>query len=370
MKVSVITLHRVFNYGSALQTYATQEVFEKAGCNVEIIDYITEQRTNRRLLFSMPPQMNNKSVLRKTAYFIGKSVSVFLKKKAFGGFLRKNVHLTKKYITQEDLMRDPPRADLYVTGSDQTWNSAYNEGIDKGFFLQFVADGKKKISFSSSFGKSELDSEETALTKQYLTGYDALSVREDAAKKIIEGLGLSAECIIDPTLQLTKNEWLQMASKRLVKERYLILMLLYNEDNCATQFARKIADEKGLKLVKLSWDMKKPPLVDKLMTHRSPEDFLSLFYYADFVVTNSFHGTAFSINFEKEFLVVPRNEFNSRIESLLRLTNLESRLVINQERVCEAIGKPIDYVPVRQALNEERKKAEAFIAKAVRRGDL
>ncbi len=312
MKVLVITLHRVFNYGSVLQTYATQRVFEKAGCDIEVIDYITEQRTNKHLFLSIPPYIK-KNILHKAAYLVGKDVSVFLKKKTFGGFLRKYVHLTKKYITQEDLMRDPPQADIYVTGSDQTWNSTYNGGIDKGFFLQFVPDGKKKIAFSSSFGKSELDIEEISLTKQYLSRYDILSVREDTAKNIIESLGLSAECIIDPTLQLSKKEWLQIASKRLLKEKYLILMLLYNEDNGATELARKIADKKGLKLVKISWELKKPAMVDQLMTHRSPQDFLSLFYYADFVVTNSFHGTAFSINLEKQFLVIPRSEFNSRI---------------------------------------------------------
>ncbi len=360
MKVSIITLHRVFNYGSVLQAYATQKVFENAGCDVNIIDYITEQRTNKRLFFNIPPFIKD-DIIHRTVYLCGKDLSVLLKKITFGSFLRKNVHLTKKYITQDDLIKDPPKADVYVTGSDQTWNSQYNEGIDKGFFLEFAPEDKKKISFAASFGKSELDSAEVQLTKQYLSKYHAISVREDTAQSIVESMGLSAMCMIDPTLQLNKEEWVQIASKRLVKEKYLILMLLYNEDNGATELARRIADKKGLKLVKISWELKKPALVDQLMTHRSPQDFLSLFYHAEFVVTNSFHGTAFSINLEKQFLVVPRNEFNSRIESILRFTGLDDRLVSEENDPMKKTEEPIDYVPVNEVLQQERKRAMEFI---------
>ena len=173
-------------------------------------------------------------------------------------------------------------------------------------------------------------------------------------------MGLEAPThLTDPTLMLDKEEWLKIASPRLVKEPYLILMLLYNEDNHATEYARKIADEKGLKLVKISWEMKKPPLVDQLFTHRSPADFLSLFYYADFVVTNSFHGLAFSLNLEKQFVMVPRNEFNSRIESLLRLVGLEDRL-INEGNISIAKDR-IDYSLPNKKIVQERKRVDEFL---------
>lgn len=360
MKVSLITLHRVFNYGSVLQAYACQKVFEDAGYEVETVDYITEQRTNKRLFLSVPDTVK-KDFIHKFVYLALKSVSVLIKKNTFGGFLKKNVHLTKrKYITAEDLINDPPQADVYVTGSDQVWNSQYNEGVDRGFFLEYAPEDKKKIAYVASFGKSKLDDSEVNITKEYLRKYDAISVREDAAVKIVNDLGYPACCIIDPTLQIRKEEWLKLASKRLVQEKYLILMLLYNEDNGATEYARKIADKKGLKLVKISWDLRKPQLVDKLMTHRSPQDFLSLFYYADFVVTNSFHGLAFSLNLNKQFIVVPRNEFNSRIESLLRLVGLERRQVKNEDDLSVA-DKSIAYGDVNTILNIEREKAKKFI---------
>lgn len=365
MKVSLITLHRVFNYGSVLQTYATQELFKKAGCDVEVVDYITEQRTNKKLFFSIPESFQG-GIVKKAAYRLLKFVSVLKKKMTFGGFINRNIKLTrKKYITSDDLKKDPPIADVYITGSDQVWNSKYNEGVDAGFFLEYMPADKKAAAFVASFGKTELDAKEKEITKEYLKKYRSISVRENSAKDILTGIGYESTWLIDPTLQITKGEWSKIASRRLIPEKYLILMLLYNEDNGATEYARRIADKKGLKLVKISWDLFCPKKVDKLMTHRSPEEFLSLFMNADFVVTNSFHGLAFAINFNRQFILVPRNEFNSRLKSLLELTDLESRMVNTTDAAMIESEKEIDYSTVNKVLDEERQRAREFINEVI-----
>lgn len=365
MKLAVVTLHRVYNYGSVLQAYATQKVLEKKGHEVQIVDYITPQRTKKKIFFQAPANEMKKGI-KLFAYRMAKIGSLLLKEKTFGSFIKKNLHLTKEYVTAEDLEKDPPIADIYITGSDQVWNSLYNEGIDRGFFLDFLPDESTRLAFVASFGKTQLDESEVNITKKYIQKYKGLSVREDAAKHILNKLGREdAIQLIDPTLQLTGDEWREIASKRLVKERYLILMLLYNEDNHATEYARKIADEKGLKLVKISWELKKPQLVDKLFTHRSPEDFLSLFANAEFVVTNSFHGLAFSINLHRQFVVVPRNEFNSRIESLLTLTGLNNRMVKTEKEVEQCMNTIINYIEVEEYLNQERTKANKFIEEMI-----
>lgn len=362
MKVSIVTLHRVFNYGSVLQAYATQKVFENMGYEAEILDYITEQRTNKRL-FTGIPSFVKKDVFHQSVYFLMRGFSVLLKKRTFGSFLNKNINLSrKKYITAKDIEKNVPQADVFVAGSDQIWNSTYNEGIDRGFFLDFVHN-KKKIAYASSFGKSKLEDWEKEQTKIYLKDFSAISVREISAVKIASELGYDVTCMIDPTLQICKNEWISLASKRLIKQKYLILMLLYNEDDGASEYARKLADEKGLLLVKISWELKKPEMVDKLMTHRSPEDFLSLFYYADFVVTNSFHGLAFSLNLNKEFVIFPRNEYNSRIESLLEITGLNNRMM--KKDGAKIDFAPIDYEYVNHLLDVEREKAFNFLKTAL-----
>ena len=357
MKIAIVTLHRVYNYGSVLQAYATQKVFEKRGHSTQVIDYITPQRTKWKLFWGKGA--DNQSGI---VYRIAKIGSFILKEKTFGHFVRTKLNLTKKYIAAEDLEKVPPKADVYVTGSDQTWNSQYNEGIDRGFFLDFLPENARRIAFVASFGKTKLDTNELSETKRLLSRYEKISVREDSAVQIVSDLGLEAPMqLIDPTLMLGKSEWGEIASPKLVKEPYLILMLLYNEDNHATEYARKIADEKGLKLVKISWEMKKPLMVDQLFTHRAPADFLSLFYHADFVVTNSFHGLAFSINLEKQFIVVPRNEFNSRIESLLRLVGLSNKLVNDDEKAMTECEIPIDYSVVGERIKKERKRVDRFL---------
>jgi hypothetical protein len=366
MKVAIITLHRVFNYGSVLQAYATQKVIESLGHEVEVIDYITEQRTNRVLFLSVPDFIK-KDFLHKYNYILLKSISVLMKKASFGRFINQNMKLTKrKYISAQDLQNNPPVAEVYITGSDQVWNSQYNKGIDKGFFLDFAPDNCMKIAFVSSFGKGNLSPEESEETKRLIHRYDAISVREDTALKILEGLMYSnAVCLIDPTLQIEREHWLGLAAKRLVKEKYLLLMLLYNEDNGATEYAQNIARQRGLKVVKLSWEYKKPSGVDILMTHRSPQEFLSLFQHAEFIVTNSFHGLTFSINLNKQFIVVPRNEFNTRIESLLRLVHLEDRMISEVSQLPEA-NKSIKYDTVNSILDNERQKAKLFLKEALK----
>ena len=185
MRVAIVTLHRVYNYGSVLQAYATQKVFEKRGHDTKIIDYITPQRTKWRLFWGKGAEGQSNIIYR-----IAKIGSFILKEKTFGDFVRTRLNLTKQYVTSEDLQRDPPQADLYITGSDQTWNSQYNEGIDKGFFLDFLPENDRRIAFVSSFGKTELDKGEIEETKRLLSRYEKISVREDSAVKIILDLGM------------------------------------------------------------------------------------------------------------------------------------------------------------------------------------
>jgi len=362
LKVAILTLHRVLNYGSVCQAYATQRIFEKLGYNVEIIDYITEQRTNKRL-FCDVPEDKKKNIVYKYIYIILRSIFILIDKYNFGKFIKKHLKLTsKKYISISDLEKDIPKADVYIAGSDQIWNSIYNEGIDRGFFLDFIKLAPR-ISFASSFGKTVLDEWEIEETRKYLNKFNALSVREKQAVDIINKMGMKAVCILDPTLQLPKEEWLKLASKRLVKNNYLLLYLLW-EDNGATELARKIADEKGLILVKVSWEKRKPCMVDKLMSYRKVEDFLSLINYADIIVTNSFHGLAFSINFNRDFVVIPKKDFNSRLESLLEITGLSNRMVRNSDSTCEF--SRIDYKSVNGILDSERKKAKVFLENALK----
>jgi len=363
-KISLITLHRIYNYGSVLQTYATQKLFEDAGAQCEIVDYISPHRAKVPLFLDCPPWLEGKK-LKCLLYYVAKVPSFVLKDISFGGFIHNYLHLSKKkYITNEDILKNPPVADIYVSGSDQVWNSKYNHGVDGSYFLNFAPNGAKRAAFVSSFGRGELSAEERRQVKSLLQKYEVITVREDSALKILENMELEGTWLLDPTLQIERQYWMQLASTPLMKEKYLLLFLLYNEDNGATEYAKRVAEKKGLKLVKLSWEMIRPRGVDLLFTHRKPQDFLSLIGNADFVVTNSFHGVAFSVNLNRQFVFIPRSEFNGRIESLLRLTGLETRKVVNLDDY-GVVQQPIDYTDVNGVLIKEREKAQQYIRRIV-----
>lgn len=363
-KASVITMHRIYNYGSVLQTYATQKVLESTGVQCEIIDYISPYRAKRPLFLEYPPKLQGKRI-KKAIYYIVKIPSFFLKDITFGGFIKKYINLSRKqYITNADLIADPPKADIYITGSDQVWNSKYNHGVDGSYYLNFAPEYATRIAFVSSFGRSSLSEEEVNDIRPMLKKYKSISVREDSAVSILSKMGIESTCLIDPTLQLNKTDWIKLASKRLIKEKYLLLFLLYNEDNGATEYAVQVAKKKGLKIAKLSWELRKNKEIDYLFTHRSPEDFLSLFLNADFVVTNSFHGVAFSINLNRQFVFVPRTEFNGRIESLLRLTNLEDRKLVDLNNT-SIDDQLINYNEVNFVLDDERKRVSKYLERVI-----
>ena len=364
MKISVITMHRIYNYGSVLQAYATQRIFENVAGSCEIIDYISPNRTKIAKFKDCPETLHEKK-LRRVIYYIAKIPSFILKDITFGQFYKKYLHLTpQKYFHIEEMIKKPPKADIYVTGSDQVWNSKYNDGVDGSYYLNFISD-KKKIAFVSSFGTASISENESRIISPMLKQYSAISVREDEGIEILKRMNINASFLIDPTLQLDQDEWSRISSKRLYSDKYILLFLLYNEDNGASEYAYRMAEEKGLKVVKLSWELRKPKGVDKLFTHRTPQDFLSLFKYADYIVTNSFHGVAFSINFNKQFSFIRRKELNGRIESLLRLTLLENRIVndLNSNQLYET---KINYRYVNEVLRIERNKAKDFLKKNVR----
>ena len=353
-------MHRVYNYGSVLQTYATQRVLEDAGLQCEILDYLSPYRAKKPLFLEYPPKLEGKQ-FKKILYYVAKIPSFVLKDVTFGGFIKKYLKLSpRQYITNDDILNHPPIADIYITGSDQVWNSKYNHGVDPSYYLNYAPTGAKKIAFVSSFGRSKLSKEEIDIVKPLLKEYHSISVREDSAAGILAGMGINSEVLIDPTLQVRKEEWLSLASPLLVNHKYLLLFLLYNEDNGATEYAIRVAKKKGLKVVKLSWNLKKPHNIDYLFTHRRPNDFLSLFANTEFVVTNSFHGVAFSINMNRQFVFVPRTEFNGRIDSLLRLTGLYNRKIVELDNI-DISEQMIDFNEVNTILEHERIRAMRYL---------
>lgn len=160
MKISIITVLNTINYGSVLQTFATQKYLESLGMEVEFVDYIREDQQFtymiKKIVFDK--KTNIKKWLKKPIRDIMDIISVIQANKLFRSFLTQNIHLTaKQYTSLQELKKDVPCADIYATGSDQMWNSGWNQGIEKSFFLEYVPNDKKRIAFSTSIGKVSWD---------------------------------------------------------------------------------------------------------------------------------------------------------------------------------------------------------------------
>lgn len=363
MKISVITLHAVVNYGSALQTYATQKIFNNLGLETEIINYRRESILNKSI-FEIIKEKSFSTKYKLIRILMYNSYSKG--RKTFDEFLNKYVNQTKQlYTYDEDFEKYPINADIYCTGSDQVWNSGWHNGTPKPFYLAFAPNDKKKIAFSASFGKEKLDDGEKQEVKELLSSYDAISIRETSGVEIVKDLGIdNAVHILDPTMVLDPKYWYELSEDRLVKEKYVFIYQLCNNPEM-DKYAVELAKKKGLKLVRLCirHDMLRKP--GKGIVLPPVEGFLSLIRHAEYVLTDSFHCTAFSVDFHKQFVSFYPNAYGSRLESVVNMVGYPERLIKDYSNF-EIADKAIDYKKVDEILSSKRKEAMDFLKEAIK----
>lgn len=366
MNISVITFHRAYSYGAVLQAYATQKLLEKHKCEVALIDFMPEiDIYGLRLETTRMGSRWNKNAITRQLYSILKRPDYVRYDLVFNQFVNAYLSLSpRSYATIDELRTNPPTADMYCTGSDQVWNKDITQKCKEVFYLTFLPEGAKRISFSSSFGKAALSDGEKSETKQWLSKYAAISVREQSGLDILNNLGiLNSVWLLDPTLLLTKQDWMEMIPARSIKQDYvLIFQLIKNKE--FDHYARAFAKQKGLKLIRISTAYNHILKAGRLLYCPKVEEWLSLFCNAEYIITDSFHGTAFSINFNKKFVCVFPPHRTTRLESVLKLTGLTGRVLTDYDDFTIA-DKPIDYMRVNAILNAERKKADAFLINAI-----
>ena len=363
-KITVITLQNIRNYGSALQALATQKIFEQLGLEVDFINYLRENAcSNKNKIITWCQGM---SPLKKIFYACALYPSFLLMDKRFKKFLRTYLNIQKQsYSTENDFKKFPITSDIYCTGSDQTWNSGWNGGVLPPLFLSFVPNNIPKIAYSACFGKSKLDEWEKEETKQLLKRYQAISVRENSGVDIINDLGISgAVHVLDPTLQLNRDFWKQYAGKRKIKVPYLLIYQL-NTNPQFDKYAKEFAKRKGLKLVRFCTRIDQCIKCGKSLIVPEVLDFVSLIYYADLVITDSFHATAFSINVNTQFISIYPANFGSRLESILKLTKLEDRHLSSYTDFSYVTAPQMNFSYANDILERERKKGFDFLQKAL-----
>lgn len=372
MKASVITLHTVDNYGSVMQTYATQQILKKCGYDVEFVDYwrkdnLPQNRAEKMLesstLQKLKPLWGMNGFTRKATIAILKMI-LENRKSPMWIFLEKKVQLTEdRYCSYKELEANPPVADIYITGSDQVWNSIWNQGIDRSYFLDFAPAGKPRIAFSASIGREQLDAEETLETKRLLEKYSAISVREQSAVELLASMDIKSTLVLDPTLMLEANEWRKLASKPKIKKQYLLIYQL-NPNPQMDQYAEQLAKKKEWDVIRIGFGRSDRRKGGKCVMLPSVEEFLGLFCSAACVLTDSFHATAFSLNLGTDFISVLPGRFGTRIESITKLTRTENRILTSYDDLT-VVDRSIDEKNVQDILTAERKNGFDFLRKAI-----
>ena len=371
MKIDVITLHNVNNYGSALQSYATQMILQSKGYDVEFINYYRKNLIANNLLKN---QLENSKFFSKN-YFtkvIGKILLPYTINKqvnVFNDFISKNINTTTKtYFSFEELKKEIPEADIYCTGSDQMWNSEWNQGIERAFYLDFLPDDAKRFALSSSFGREKLNDNEKEETKRMLSKYKAISVREKTGLNILNDLGINnGKHVLDPTLLLNKEQWTNFVrGKRVTKKdkKYILVYQLNMKNKEFDDYVKKLSKAKRMPVIRVSINNYQRFKYGKLIATPSVIDFLDYFINAEYVVTDSFHGTAFSINLNKQFICIFPKKFSTRLDSILQLTQLQDRKLVDNDDVFK-IDNKIDYKNVNKVLDEKRKETLDYIDDAI-----
>lgn len=329
-KLALLTMHQVPNYGSALQAFATQYILEKLGYKCVVLQY------------KFPNQWHYNHGLPKPSWKskIGSILPISQtnrRVRKLKDFLKNNLHFSKEYNSLQELKNEDwsSNYDMVIVGSDQVWSTKHNKG-DTAFVLSFLPDEMKRISIASSFACNAIESQFKSYFYENLLKFSAISVREQNGKEIINDLfneKKQAEVILDPTLLLNKNDWLSLLPKNMPHpnngKKYILVYGLYY---AFTTDPRAYIYE----LVRFYKDKFKCDVIliegvcrwcndcgfDYINAKDSSiVDFINLFSNASLVITTSFHGTAFALNFSRPVISVVPEEGDDRASSLLKRVN-------------------------------------------------
>lgn len=360
MKALLTTIVDNINFGTYLQTYATVKVLNDFGIKTTVLNY---QRPYTGGNFYAKNYLKRRDIPKYkqiSLYLFSLSMNRFMKWK-ISRFIHARVPFSKKISSLDELTSGFSGYDLYVTGSDQVWNCEHNFGLDPIFFFKGIQG--KKVSYAASVGTDRFPEKYQDKIKELLSDYSVISTRERQGVEALAEIGITdATHVLDPTLLLNKDEWLEVAGKSHdLNEKYLLVYSVEIEkNNDIYNIAKRIADERGLKiyLVSATLSLDRHHNFDKVFRLASCETFIRLFANAEYVVCSSFHGTAFAINFNKQFVTVAPGRFSSRVNSLLGLVSLESRYI---DDISNIPADRIDFNKVSQILDSEIEKSITVI---------
>ncbi|MCR5666510.1 MAG: polysaccharide pyruvyl transferase family protein [Eubacterium sp.] len=358
MKVKTITCHDVYNVGASLQAYALATYLKKLGNDVEIINYKPDYLSRHYSLFGTVNEVYDKPFL-KQAYHLAKlpgrmKARKTRRKEQYDLFTQNYLPVTKvRYESNEQLKSSPPPADVYLAGSDQIWNPVFQNGKDPAFYLNFAPAGSVRASYAASFATDSVPEEYKERITNWLRDLDAIAVREASGVTLVESLGVEGAIqVLDPVFLLDGADWKELEQPLQWDDKFMLVYDFDGNDEVKSH-ALRLAKQNDWKIYSIFAN----DYADRVFDQEGPQTFLSLVDKAQYIISNSFHATAFSAIFEKQFCVYNRKEnINTRMRDLVQMMGIGNYLIDRDTPLA-----PIDYEKVRENLGASIKRSKEYL---------
>lgn len=340
MKIALLTYFHALSYGATLQTYATIKALESLGHEVWLVNLVIPE----------PLTMLRRVLLLPKAYKHWKFRKEYFK------------HITRHYTSSEELRQNPPEADLYMIGSDQTWNADISMDMAPSFFLDFVKDNSKKVTYAASFGKDTIDDTQwisKERTVELLRQFNKIAIRESSGKEMLAQYGIDSIQVLDPVLLFPHYD--ELVGDAAQREEIVLFKINKTED--FYEKAREVGKLSSLTVRSLG-SLRQ----EKGVKCRYPEGievWMRGIASAKYILTDSFHGLVISLLYHRQFVILPGMAGRvTRLRSLLQLVGLEDRIMSTNDKaedIYAMLKKPIDYEHVDEVLNRERKTSWGYL---------
>ncbi|MBE6535689.1 MAG: polysaccharide pyruvyl transferase family protein [Ruminococcaceae bacterium] len=362
MKIAILTFFESENYGTVLQAYATQKYLEIEGHTAELlhIKRMVNGKSSHYASVAQTPTLCER--VRYKAVTLLKKKSMQEKAEKFKAFRKRNLQISKYYDSEEKLLSELEDYDLFVSGGDQIWNP-YHKVFSSNYMFDFLPDEKPRISYGSSFGISEIN-DDLILSKMKadLSKYRAIGIREQSGVSIVNSMGLDAMQVLDPVF-LLNNYWNDFVRERPQKRKYCLVYALIGYPEAEKKKIAEFAKSRGLEVVILPYNRQNSLNGFKKEFGLSPEEFLNHIANAEYVFTNSFHGLAFSILFQKQFTLLGCDS-EEGLAKRERLIDLLEQFKIG-DRNFENAHSVIDYNAVNKLMQSKVNESKKYMRESI-----
>lgn len=345
------------NYGSALQSWALTQAIGKLGHIAKLVDYCPDILTDKDPLNPFENMWDKDEESRRMCELTMPAIHTNYEK--FNRFYHEKFHKTQKKYTStnfNDIIADE-QIDGFVCGSDTIF-CPDEFGVDDGYYANYDCMRGNAVAYAASFGDPHFTDETYPILNNRLKNFKAFGLRENLMIPYVkEHTSVSVQKVVDPTLLLTSEDYDQIAEERIIPERYLLLYARrYNP--IMTEYAEKLAKENRWKIIDISLRATNAERGHQMFYEAGVEEFLSLVKYAEYVVTNSFHGMIFSVQYRRPFVIFSREQCDTKIEELLEMFGLSDRMLVSGS---ETFRIHIDYDAVHNNIGAARNVSLHFL---------